>query len=321
MIKTRVGVLRGGPSSEYEVSLKTGKAVLDNLPQDHYEPFDIFIDRAGVWHRGGVPREPHKALQDIDVVFNALHGEYGEDGKLQTMLDRWGMPYTGSGALASALGMSKVLTKKSVGTVGVKTPMHRLVTVSSELPERLHEIFRTFPHPAVVKPYNAGSSLGVSLVKTYEELQRGVASAFEYSPQVLIEEYISGKEGSMGLIENFRDKEHYTLVPIEIRKNENDVFGFDTKYGDGSQEICPGNFTKEETVLIENTVINAHKALNARHYSRTDFIVSPRRGVYVLEINTLPGLASESLMPKALQSLGIKISDFLHHIVSLAKGK
>ncbi len=311
--------MRGGPSNEYDVSLKTGKTVLDNLPEEYYTSFDIFIDRGGVWHRSGVPREPHKALRDIDVAFNALHGHFGEDGKLQTMLDNWGIPYTGSGALASALGMNKVLAKKSLASYGIKTPMHRLVTVSPELPERLHEIFRSFPHPSVVKPYNAGSSLGVSLARTYDEMQRGVAEAFEYSPQVLIEEYISGKEGSMGLIENFRDKEHYTLVPAEIRKSGSEVFGFNAKYSDGSREICPGNFTKQEIAMIENAVVNAHKALNARHYSRTDFIVHPKRGVYVLEVNTLPGLAEESLLPKSLKAIGVKISDFLHHLITLAK--
>lgn len=319
MLKTRVGVLRGGASSEYEVSLKTGKAVLDNLPDDHYQTFDIFIDKNGVWHRSGIPRKPHQALQDVDVVFNALHGEFGEDGKLQTMLDNWGIPYTGSGALASALGMNKILTKKSLVSLGIKTPIHRLVKVSPELPERLHEIFRTFPHPSIVKPYNSGSSRGVSLVSTYEELERGVASAFEYSPQVLIEEYINGKEGSLGVIENFRNKEYYALLPVEIKKKENEVFGYDEKYNENSHEICPGNFSKQEIIAIEESVINAHRALNARHYSRTDFIVHPKRGVFVLEVNTLPGLADESIFPKSLKALGIKIPDFLHHLVTEAR--
>ncbi|MEK7568011.1 MAG: D-alanine--D-alanine ligase [Patescibacteria group bacterium] len=319
MLKTRVAVLRGGPSSEYEISLQTGKTVLDNLPEEHYTPYDIFIDRSGIWHRSGLPKEPIEALKDMDVVFNALHGTYGEDGKLQTILDQIAMPYTGSGALSSALGMNKVLAKKHFLQNGIKTPHYKLLSIENALPENLVEIFRTFPHPAVVKPYNSGSSLGVSVVNNFAELQNALAKAFEYANKVLIEEYIAGREGTIGIIENFRNKEYYPLLPIEISRQNNSVFGYDTKYNEGGvSEISPAKFTKEELEKIEKAVIEAHKAIHAKHYSRVDFILSPRRGVYILEVNTLPGLTKESLMPKSLDSIGVKISDFLHHLVSLA---
>ncbi len=319
MLKTRVAVLRGGPSSEYDISLQSGKVVLDNLSEEHYSPQDIFIDRSGVWHKSGLPKDPHEALRDIDVVFNALHGKYGEDGKLQTILDQLSMPYTGSGALSSALGMNKVLAKKHFTQKGLKTPYYKLLGVEDAHKEKLIEIFRTFPHPSVVKPYDSGSSLGVSVVNSFADLQNALGKAFEYSNQILLEEYIDGKEGTLGIIENFRNKEYYPLLPIEIRRDKNSVFGFDTKYNEGGvRELSQGKFTKEELEQIEKAVIEAHKSIHARHYSRTDFIIHPRRGVYILEVNTLPGLTKESLLPKSLETIGVKISDFLHHLVGLA---
>jgi D-alanine-D-alanine ligase len=320
MSKIRVAVLRGGPSSEFDVSLNTGKTVLDNLPNEYYEPLDIFIDKNGSWHRGGFLKTPSKALHNVDVVFNALHGSYGEDGKVQTILDQLQIPYTGSGAIASAIGLNKILSKKAFNQSGIKTPLHKVLTIDDINEENLLNIFRSFPHPSITKPYNSGSSMGVSMVQSFDDLKNGIAHAFEYAPKVILEEYISGKEGTMGIIDNFRGKEHYMLMPVEIRPQESNFFNYDEKYSGKQNEICPGNFTKSEIEEIEKAALAAHKSINARHYSRTDFIIHPRRGVFIIEINTLPGLTKESLVPKSLQAVGIKLGDFLHHVVQLARG-
>lgn len=319
--KKRVGVVRGGPSSEYDVSLKSGGNVLKQLTKFHekYKTHDILIDKKGHWHMDGVEYTPEQIFKSIDVLVNALHGQYGEDGKLQQLLDRHGVKYTGSGTLASALAMSKPLAKKIAIEHGVKTALFTLVRKGDDTPERAREIFRTFPHPAVVKPVAAGSSVGVSIAYTFADLQKGIAAALEHSDMALIEEYIKGREATAGVIDNFRDQELYSLPPTEIMKPAHSAFfDYDAKYSGASQEICPGNFTHEESAELQSLAKKMHKALGLKHYSRSDFIVSPRRGIYFLEVNTLPGLTDESLFPKSLAAVGVTTADFLDHLINLA---
>lgn len=319
MSRTKVGVLRGGPSSEYEVSLKTGSAVLKNLAHEKlaekYEALDIFIDRDGVWHIAGAPIPAHKVLTRADIFVNALHGEYGEDGKIQTLLDYHNAKYTGSRSLASSVGMNKVLAKNAFKKAGIKTPYHIVIAERKYNPL---DIFRSFPMPAVVKPVSAGSSVGISIVRTFGDLQPAIEAAFKIGDEVLIEEFIPGVEATVGVIDNFRGEELYALPPIEIRHSR-DFFDYEAKYSAAdTQEIVPGRFTDEQKAELIRLAREVHSVLGLRHYSRTDFIVSPRRGVYVLEVNTLPGLTEASLVPKALAAVGSNLPEFLDHIIGLA---
>ena len=318
MSKKKVGVLRGGPSSEYEVSLKTGKSVIDNLA-DRYEVLDIFIDKEGTWHYLGTPIKPEHVFKKVDVIFNALHGAYGEDGTVQKLLDTFGIPYTGSTALASAVGMNKVLSKKVYKDNNIKTPIHKTISKSSDIKAEVVNLFKTFPMPVVVKPVNGGSSVGTAIAKTITDLELTIIDALKYSDKALIEEYISGKEATCGVIDNFRNEAVYALLPVEIRKpTESAFFDYNAKYNGQSQEICPGNFTIEEKNIIQKMAQEAHSALGLRHYSRSDFIIHPKRGIYILETNTLPGLTGESLLPKSLKAVGCTLPDFLDHLIKLA---
>ena len=318
MNKIKVAVLRGGPSSEYDVSLKTGKSVLDNLPSE-YLPTDVFISKKGEWLVDGISVDPQRIFQANDVIFNALHGEYGEDGKLQRFLDHSQVKYTGSGALASALAMNKVMAKEIFISAGLKTPVFKVIKKGEITHDIAHRIFTTFPMPAVIKPNGSGSSVGVSLVGKISEIVPAIDKALKHADTVIIEEFISGREATCGVIEKFKGKEVYPLLPIEIRKpKENTFFDYDAKYSGKSEEVCPGNFSKKETEMIEEMAVRAHKALGLRHYSRSDFIVHPKRGVYILETNTLPGLTKESLLPKSLTAVGSSLSQFLDHVINLA---
>lgn len=320
----RVGVLRGGPSHEYDVSIKSGGTVLKHLSKDKYHAHDIFIDRDGVWHMSGLPVDPHDALSRLDVVVNALHGAYGEDGKVQHLLDRQGIPYTGSGALASAIGMNKALSKKEYEKRGLRTPRHVLVRredvlTKGDFEEKLLHIFRSLPVPVVTKPVSSGSSVGVSVVKGFHEFEDAIIEAFKYGDTVLVEEFIPGVEATCGVIDGFRGDELYALPPIEIRAKHGGIFDYDAKYKEGmSDEIVPGNFTHEQKEEIMRLAREAHRALGLRHYSRSDFIVTPRRGIYILETNTLPGMTDASLVPKALSAVGVGLPEFLDHIIGLA---
>jgi len=319
MAKMRIGVLRGGPSSEYDISLKTGGHVLRNLSEEKYHPQDIFISKSGVWHVRGLETPLERALKGLDVVFNALHGEYGEDGTIQRVLETHGVPYTGSGALASARAMNKVLAKEAVRRLGIRTPHHVIMERSNEdLKRRVFDLFRSSPQPSIIKPIGKGSSIGVIFAGSFEELLSAIEEALRESPQVLVEEFIRGREATCGVVEGLRGERHYALFPIEIKLPKGkQIFDYDAKYVSGCDTHCPGHFTTEEKQQLEGATRAVHEVLGLRHYSRSDFIVTPR-GVYFLEVNTLPGLAENSLVPRALKEAGYTFPEFLDHVISLA---
>lgn len=313
----RVGVLRGGPSSEYDVSLKTGAAVLKNLPR-HYRGIDILVDKEGNWHANGLPVHPHNISRKVDVIFNAMHGYYGEDGKVQRVFEQFSIPYTGSDSFSSALGMNKLLSKKSFARSKLKMPAHVAIRFSNEWKGKVSGVFRSVPRPWVVKPAVGGSSVGVYIARTFDQLVRFIEKGFEYDSSIIIEEYVQGREATCGVIDNFRREINYALPPIEIiPPQKNPFFDYEAKYSGKTREICPSNFPAEVKREIMRMAIDAHKAIGARHYSRSDFIVSPR-GIYILEINTLPGLTEESLLPKACSAVGCSFPQILDHIISLA---
>lgn len=324
MAYTVVAVLRGGPSTEHEVSLKTGSSVLSSLSSDNlsseYQGKDIFIDKNGVWHVRGVPTNPERALAGVDVVWNALHGVYGEDGEVQRVLERIRIPYTGSQVYASSVGINKLLTKKTVEPLGVRTPLSMTLAVSDALEKEILYAFRNFPQPSVVKPLNAGSSVGVSIAKNYFEFEKAIAHAFQFSTSVLIEEYIQGREATVGVVEHLRNESLYRLPPVEIIPPAGDsFFSYQAKYGVETVERCPGSFSPREVDELALFAETVHRGLGLRHYSRSDFIVS-KRGVYFLEVNTLPGLTETSLLPKSLAAVGVSLPEFVNHVLKQTQG-
>lgn len=325
--KLRVGVLRGGTSSEYDVSLKTGGAVLKHLPAEKYMPVDLLITKDGQWHVNGLPADLPKISRNVDVVFNALHGEYGEDGKVSRLLDHFSIPYTGSKALPSAIGMNKVLSKEFFAKAGMKTPLSRVIQDhgiedikerESFAKETAFEIYRHLTPPWIVKPISGGSSVGTYIINSYPKLVEALIALAESGTDVLLEEFIRGKEATCGVVDLFRGKETYSLLPIEIRPAQNRTFfDYEAKYGGETEEIVPGNFSREESAEIQRLAALAHTTLGLRHYSRSDFIVTPR-GIYILEVNTLPGLMEHSLLPKSLHAVGSSLPEFLDHVIALA---
>jgi len=322
-LHTRVGVLRGGPSSEYEVSLNSGAAVIHAIQKDlsdKYQPHDIFIDKLGHWHFDGTPIELGGLHGKIDVIFNALHGAYGEDGKVQHLLEHHGIPFTGSGSVGSAIGMNKAHSKKAFKDYDIKTA-HWVLIGSDEIagdPNKIvRKLFESFLLPAVVKPTSGGSSVGVSIVRNYEEFFNALNKASHHGPSVMVEEFISGIEATCGVVENFRGQELYALPPVEIRPMT-EFFDYEAKYNNKSLEIVPATFSEKTKKEIEESARKIHQALGLRHYSRSDFIIHPKRGVYALEVNTLPGLTNESLLPKSLRAVGGDLHGLIDHLIILA---
>ncbi len=316
--KSIVGVLRGGPSSEYEISLKSGAVVLRNMPEK-FSARDIFIDREGFWHLGGIRRTPREISRTVSVVFNALHGEFGEDGRVQEILESLGTPYTGSRNFASRLAMNKMLAKSFLAREGILMPKHALVEKDLWNRDTVERIFQTLVFPVIVKPLALGSSVGISIAKNFFDLEQAILRALSFSDQVMVEEYVSGREATGAVLENWQNRREYTLPIIEIVSlSENGFFDYDAKYNGQSEEICPGRFNEDESREIRRLSALIHKVLGMRHYSRSDFIVRSNGEVVFLETNTLPGLTEESLLPKALRAEGVSLPEFIAHVVGEA---
>lgn len=318
---TVVGVLRGGPSSEHDVSLRSGHAILTNLPEDKYTARDIYIDREGLWHERGVPTSPERVLPSLDAVLLGLHGEYGEDGTVQRLLERYGVPYAGADSFVSSLAMHKVLTKEKAKAAGVLTPKYHFIDAGGDVEAAARHIIRTFHQPVIVKPVSLGSSVGISIVGGYQPVLDAMTELAKKDTGILVEELIRGREATVGVVENIRGEQYYALPAIEIVPPPSAQF-FDAgvKYDGSTLEIVPGRFSKPEMTELSRLARLMHETLGVRHYSRSDFILSPS-GIYFLETNTLPGLTSESLLPKSLDAIGVKFPDFLSHLVEMSLGR
>ncbi len=315
----RVAVLRGGPSSEYDVSMQTGIGVITALTDEGFDVKDIIISRKGEWLVHGFVKQPHQALLDVDAVFIALHGAYGEDGTVQRILERLCIPYTGSSSYASAVAMNKSLTKDHLKkhAPSVKMAQHIRLTRSgtSNLAQVIHNISELFGPEYVIKPINGGSSIG-TLLCTKADLLRSAERSLQENEEILIEERIFGKEATVGILEGFRDAEHYPLPPIEIvPPAAASFFSYDVKYSGETEEICPGRFSRSEKDELMRTATDVHKALGLRQYSRSDFIVA-QDGIYFLEVNTLPGLTPQSLFPRSIEAVGSSYKELVTHLLA-----
>ncbi len=320
---TVVGVLRGGPSREHDVSLLTGAAMTKHLSSsDHLTIRDIYIDRNGVWHERGRPTTPTKALSTLDVVLIGLHGEYGEDGEVQKVLERHGVPYAGSDSLGSFMAMHKFLAKQRAKDAGLKVARDIFIEKAEDAEARVHEAVRSFLQPVVVKPVRWGSSVGISLLSGFAPVNAAVQKLFaEGVDGVLIEEYIRGTEATAGVVEHLRNEELYALPIVEIiPPASTGFFSREVKYNGETQEIVPGRFHRDISRELAEAAKTMHRELGLRHYSRSDFIVSPR-GICYLEAKTLPGMTEEALLPKSLESVGVSFKDFLNHLIHLATKK
>ncbi len=326
----RVGVMRGGMSDEYEVSLRTGAQVLEaisRLPQDKYKALDMLVTRNGDWHLNGLPVTLEKLKESVDIVWNALHGGSGEDGTLASFLHRNGIPYTGSHAFPSALAMEKNLAKKKVKMHGIKVPQDYIVnpydtasgiSISDYATEQAGYVFRSAPPPWIVKPVSGGSSLGIVLARTLPELGRAISKALSYGDALIVEEFIEGKEATAGVVEGLRGEELYALVPIEILKDKKEMYDYFQKYSLSGRTVVGGSFTAREKEMLQVLARSVHQLLGLRHYSRSDFVINPRGEVYFIEVNSLPGLTEHSLVPQALSAVGVSMSQFVEHVLDQA---
>jgi D-alanine-D-alanine ligase len=300
-----VAVLRGGPSLDHKASLKSGQLVLDYLYSSPGTHRDVFIDKDGVWHDRGRPVDPHKVLTMVDLVFNALHGPYGEDGEVQKILNQHKIPFTGSTSLPSFICSHKALSKETVKDRGIDIPRYVLCEKEDELEEKGAIAVRNLGLPIVVKSVFGEGSHWVRIATTPEELYMASQELIEHGP-IVFEEFIRGKEASVYIIEGYRDTPLYLVPPVEIEKINGEWV-----------DRCPGSFTREQREEIEASTKEVFKALDLRHYAKIDFLITPRK-VYFLEANALPKFYEGSLFSKALASVGSNAEEFIAHVKDLA---
>jgi len=342
MKKIRVIVLMGGKSPEHEVSLVTGREVVRHLDKGKYEVLPVVISRDGErWQLkspqqillhspAGVEKTDHKkrikggkALlpggqrlplkltdEKPNVVFIAMHGPFGEDGTVQGMLELAGLPYTGAGVLASALGMDKIMFKKIMEKENIPLPDYLVF----EKRDKKSKILKKFKFPFVIKPSDQGSSVGVSIVHNKKEFGSALKLAFSYSKKILVDEYLSGIEVSCGVLGN---EKPVALPVIEIIPKR-EFFDYEAKYDETQcDEIVPARISKRLTKKVQELAIRVFQAIDCRGFGRVDMIIS-RGKPYVLEINTIPGLTPLSLFPKEAAAAGMSYSQLLDRIIELA---
>ena len=304
----KVGVLMGGISSEREISLKSGAAVLDALKSAGVNAIGIDIkSEDAAWFSKIFKTER------LDCAFIALHGRFGEDGQIQKILEDINIPYTGSGVQSSKLAMDKIASLKVLAENGLTIPRWEFFSrqdyrASGDLNLRLD-------FPLVVKPANHGSSIGLSIVDSPDKLRKAFELAFEYDQRIVVQQYIKGRELTVGVLAE------QALPVIEIIP-KNAYFDFQAKYQSGLTEyIVPAQLDELLGKKVQQAGLLAHQTLGCFGCSRADMILSPDGVVYLLEVNTIPGMTATSLLPKAAKVIGINFSDLCLKLLSLAYEK
>src|SRR5688572_3349307 len=301
MKSRRIGVLCGGLSAEREVSLKTGEAIAAALVERGYDARRIYVDR----DLDLVLRQAR-----IDVAFLALHGRYGEDGCVQGMLEVFGIPYTGSDVLASALAMHKVRAKEMFRFRNLPTPPYYVV--HRDRSGSVAEEHGCFGYPAVVKPAQEGSSIGVAVVRDVQELESAIEEALCFDSEVLVERFMDGREISVGILND------RALGVIEIAPRDG-FYDYGNKYTAGRTDyIMPARLSPERMRGVMTQALLAHNALGCTGATRVDMIVSERGNETILEVNTIPGMTPTSLLPKIAHHAGLSFGDLVEEILGSA---
>ena len=295
----KIAVLMGGPGSEREVSLATGKGVAKALRSLGAEVIEI-----------DVRNEDFELPNDVDLAFITIHGTFGEDGQIQKILERRGIAYTGEGVTTSEIAFDKIRTKERFREHGVTTPPWEVIH-AGERP--------TIPLPIVVKTPRQGSTVGVVIVKNENELESAINEASKYDRELLIEKFVSGRELTIGVLGD-------QALPILEIIPKGGFYDFNNKYpflnpqaGGGAEHVCPANIDAKKTKEIQELALRAFRAAGLQVYARVDAILSENGQPFILEINNIPGMTETSLLPEAAAAVGIGYADLCARIIALSR--
>lgn len=298
----------GGPSEEREVSLNTGNAILQALREKGYHVVGLDL----------IPHQFFEQLKDnqIEVVFNAVHGKYGEDGAVQGALELIGIPYTGSGLMASAVAMDKAVSKRLFLAAQIPTPHAKLYNQTADKQNIAAEVSAEFGLPVVVKSSAQGSSIGVTIVEEENQLAQAIEQAFAHSSQLLIEQFIEGQEVTVAV---WGDSNPQALPMIEIVPHSG-RYDYRSKYTKGATDyIIPARLDEQTASRVKEAALNAFTVLGCRGIARVDLMIDRSGNPYVLEVNTIPGMTATSLVPKAAAADGISFADLCERLLLSAQ--
>ncbi len=304
----RVGVLRGGAGTNYEQSLASGAYVLKHLPSDRYELIDLYIDTEGTWHLGGLPVSEERLRHRVDVIWNTLLGYFGADGKVQQLLERLGIQYTGSGPLASAIVANRKLQKDRLATLGILTPRGVFIESWGEgsYDEKVVDgvvgtISKKFSPPWIISPLYPSDDPSSVIAKTRVDLTDMLQEKCQNKIPVLVEEAVFGQKVSVIASSGFRKQKTYTFLPVEKK--------------DGAYR----KLSKKERDSVQHIAKHLHESLELGPYSCVHAIVSTKGKVYILGIDTVPVLHSESVLHEMLSSVGSSFGEFSEHMITHAR--
>jgi len=305
----KIAVLYGGVSGEREVSLSSGKGIMQALEQKGHEVIGIDFH----------PKRLSEIINlDVDCVFIGLHGKYGEDGRIQSLLDMLEIPYIGSGVLASALAMDKAKAKQifKMNDIPVAIDENYLINDSTNINEIAEKINQIFRPPFVIKPNREGSTLGLTIVTDSNQVENAIKTVGESDDSILVEEFIKGKELTVAVLGSPGKEKALPIIEI-IPKNEH--YDYESKYSEGgSQHIIPARISAELTKQIQNYSVLAHQALGCETYSRVDFILDEDDVPFILEVNTLPGMTPTSLFPDTAKTIGLSYNEMVETFLKLS---
>ncbi|MFC0014699.1 MULTISPECIES: D-alanine--D-alanine ligase [Allobacillus] len=305
----KIAVLYGGTSKEREVSLSTGEGMINALRQLGYDVVAIDFDPAKL-------TQHISELENVDFVLIGLHGKQGEDGRVQGFLELLGLPYLGSGVLASSLAMDKSRSKQIFANEGLPIARSQTFNKKMDVKEIYQQIINTFDCPFVIKPNQEGSTLGLTFVHHQEEIEKAIQLAFSHDDQLLVEDFVEGRELTVSVFGNQGEEEALPIIEI-IPKNK--YYDYEAKYSvGGSEHIVPAKIAEPLTDKIQSLAVKAHQALGCESYSRVDFILNEQDEPIILEVNTLPGMTPTSLYPDAAAAVGLNYEQMLDKLIGLA---
>ncbi|TES90737.1 MAG: D-alanine--D-alanine ligase [Candidatus Cloacimonadota bacterium] len=308
--KKRIGVLMGGWSSEREISLMSGKNILASLKRQGF-------DAVGIDMVMGMDFFTRFKKEEIDIVFNILHGKPGEDGTVQGLLELLGIPYTGSGLLASAIAMNKVMTKRILLREGILTPNFYVVDEWKELKKSMKEAVEKVGFPMFIKPEEEGSSVGADIIRVKKGIKKKFVKERERYRTFLVEEYIKGMIATCGVLGTGKDA--YSLPVLELVP-EKKFYDYEAKYTKGMTEfIIPARLAQKITEITKRMALETHRIIGCRGFSRVDFVIKDNEIPYVLEINTIPGMTKISDLPAEAEKIGISYDELVMEILKSSK--
>ncbi len=312
----RIGVLRGGPGDEYHLSLASGARIMDALRKEGYEVADLFVDREGVLHLKGIPITPAELPLHTDLVWNAMHGGVGEDGTIAKILDDIGIPYVGSGVLASAITANKESAKERARELGIKTPQSILVMPEGgeSINEITQNIYKRMSPPWVLKPLTGGASINTYFAFTPLELAHFVEESISHAQPFIVEQYIDGREAAVGVIDEFRGQKQYVLPVVELKSARRGILTHEARQTN-EHAVVGGSFRSDEREQLSKLARDLHQHLGARDFSQSEFMIDRQGKIWYLETDTIPHMSEHHPFVKALHSVGSNLQEFIKSII------